>query len=107
MLGANFNGCKLPPASCQLTKWWAVLDFLRYAQDKLTLATVFAPPLTLPNKAASRFDLWWAVLDFLRFTQDKLTPATVFAPPLTRPNTAALRLVNWWAVLDSNQRLSA
>ena len=75
--------------------------------DKLTLATVFAPPLTLPNKAASRFDLWWAVLDFLRFTQDKLTPATVFAPPLTRPNTAALRLVNWWAVLDSNQRLSA
>jgi len=55
-----------------------VLDFLRYAQDKLTPATVFVPPLTLPNTAASRLVDWWAVLDFLRYAQDKLTPATVF-----------------------------
>ena len=43
--------------------WWAVLDFLRFTQDKLTPATVFVPPLTQPNKVASRLFKWWAVLD--------------------------------------------
>ena len=42
--------------------WWAVLGFLRYAEDKLTLATEFVPALTRPNTAASRLVNWWAVL---------------------------------------------
>jgi hypothetical protein len=56
----------LPYALCPLLYarlWWAVLDFLRFTQDKLTLATVLFPALTRPNTAASRLLNWWAVLD--------------------------------------------